>query len=45
MASGRSLAGAIRYLVKAMELQLECARVLHVLLVVPVLTYSNETMI
>ena len=29
MVSGRRVAGAIRYLVNARDLQLECARVLH----------------
>ena len=39
------VAGAIRSLVNARSLQLKCARVLHELLVVPVLTYGSETMI
>ena len=39
MASGRRVAGAIRSLVKG--LQLECARVLHGLLLVHVLTYVS----
>ena len=45
MTSGRRVAGAIRPLVTAMSLQLECARVLHDSLLVPVLTYGSETMI
>ena len=44
MASGR-VAGAIRSLVNARSLQLECARVLHESLLVPVLTYGSETII
>ena len=43
--SGRKVAGAIRSLVNARSLQRECARVLHESLLVPVLTYSSETMI
>ena len=43
--SGRRVAGAIRFLVNARSLQLECARVLHESLLVPVLTYGSETMI
>ena len=39
------VASAIRSLVNAMNLQLECARVLHESLLVPVLTYGTETMI
>ena len=42
--SGRRVAGAIRSLVNAGSLQLECARVLHESLV-NVLTYGNETVI
>ena len=45
MASGRRVAGAFRSLVNARSLQLECARVLHESLLVPVLTYGSETMI
>ena len=37
VASGRRVAGAIRYLVNARDLQLECARVLHEILLVSVL--------
>ena len=36
---------AIRSLVNARDLQLECARVLHETLFVPVLMYGSETMI
>ena len=43
--SGRRVAGAIRYLVNARSLTLECARILHELLLVPFLTYGIETMI
>ena len=43
--TGRRVAGTIRSLVDAGNLQLECARVLHESLVVPVLTYGNEIMI
>ena len=43
--SGRGIAGAIRSLVNARILQLECARVMHESLLLPVLTYGNETMI
>ena len=42
MASGRMVAGAIRSLVNARSLQLECARVLNDSLLVPVLTYGSE---
>ena len=45
VASGRRVEGAITSLVNARNLQLECARVLHESLVVPVLTYGSETMI
>ena len=43
--SGRTVEGAIRYLVNARSLQLECARVLHKSLLVPVFMYGSETMI
>ena len=43
--SGERVAGAIRSLVNDRSLQLECARVLHKSLLVPVLIYGNETMI
>ena len=45
VASGRRVAGAVRSLVNARSLQLECARGLHESLLVPVLTYVIETMI
>ena len=46
MASGRRVvAGAIKSLVNAGDLQLECARLLHETLLVPVLMYGNETML
>ena len=45
MASGRRVAGAIRSMVNARSLQLECARVLHESLLVLVLTYGSDTMI
>ena len=44
-ASGRRVAGAIRSLVNARSLWLECARVLHESLQMPVLAYSSEKMI
>ena len=37
---GRRVTGAIRYLVNARSLQLECSRVLHESLLMPVLTYG-----
>ena len=43
--SGRRVAGVIRSLVNDRSLQLDCARVLHESLLVPVLTYGSETMI
>ena len=43
--SGRRVAGAIRSLVNAMDLQLECARFLHETFLVPVLMYGSETML
>ena len=45
MASGRRVAGAIRSLVNTWDLQLECARVLHKKLLVPVLMYGSETIL
>ena len=45
VASGRRVAGAIRSLTNARSLQLDCARVLHESLLVPVLTYGSETII
>ena len=43
--SGRRVAGAIRSLVNARDLQIECARVLHETLLAPVLMYGSETML
>ena len=43
MASGRKVADALRYLVRARDLQLECVRALHEKLLVPVLMYGSET--
>ena len=43
--SGRRVAGVIRSLANARDLQLECARVLHEALLVPDLMYGNETML
>ena len=43
--SGRRLAGAIRFLVKARNLQLGCVRVLCETLLVPAFMYSSETML
>ena len=45
VASGRRVAGALRSLVNARSLQLECSRVLHQSLLVLVFTYDSETMI
>ena len=45
MESGRRVVGAIRFLVNAMDLQLQCARVLHETLLVPVLIYGSERML
>ena len=45
VASRRGVAGAIRSLVNARDLHLECARVLHETLLVPVLLYDSETML
>ena len=45
VASGRRVAGVIRSLVNAGDLQLECDRVLHETLLLPVLMYGNETML
>ena len=42
---GGQPAGAIRSLVNARSQQLECARVFHESLLVPVLTYGSETII
>ena len=45
MASGRRVAGVIRSLVNARDLQLECARVLHEILLVLVLMYGRKIML
>ena len=45
VASGRRMTSAIRPLVNGRDLQLECARVLHETLLVPVLMYGSETML
>ena len=45
VASGRSVAGTIRSLVNAGDLQLEYANFLHESLFVPVLMYGSETML
>ena len=45
VASGRMVTVAIRFLVNARDLQLECTRVLHETLHMPVLTYGSETML
>ena len=45
MASGKRVAGTIRSLANARDLQLEDARVLHEALLVPVLMYGSETVL
>ena len=45
VASRRRVAGAIRSLVKARDLQIECARILHKKLLIPPLMYGSETML
>ena len=45
VASGRRIASAIRSLVNARDLQLECARVLYETLLVPVFIYDSETIL
>ena len=45
MGSGSRVACTIRSLVNDRGLQFECARVLQKTLLVPVIMYSNETMI
>ena len=45
MASGRNVASVIRSLINTRDLQLECVRVLHETLLVPVLMYGSETML
>ena len=44
VASGRRVAGAIKSLVNGKDLQLECAKVLHKTLLVPVLMYGSAKM-
>ena len=41
----KRVAGATRSLVNTRDLQLECARVLHETLLIPVLMYFSETML
>ena len=43
--SGRRVAGVVRFPVNIRSLQLECAKVLHESLLVPVLIYVSDTMI
>ena len=43
--NGRKMAGAIKSLVDAKGISLECARVLHDGMLLPVLMYSSETMV
>ena len=45
VASERRVASAIRSLVSVRGIQLECARVLHDALLMPVLLYGSETMV
>ena len=45
MASGKRVAAAIRSLVNTRDLQLQCARILHETLLVPVLIYDSEAML
>ena len=45
MASRRKVVGFIKSLINARSLQLECARIIHEGLLVPVLLHGNETMI
>ena len=45
VASEKRIVCAIRSLVNARDLQLECARVLHETLLVPVIMYGSETML
>ena len=45
MASGRMDAGVIRSLVNAKDLQFECARGLHEILIVPVIMYGSGKML
>ena len=43
--TGRKVAGTNSSLVNVSDLRLECARVLHETLLVPLLTYDSETML
>ena len=45
VASGRRVASPIRSLFNVRDLQIECARVLHEPLLVPVLMYGSQTML
>ena len=45
LVNGGRVAGVIKSLINARNLQLECATVLHDSLLVPVFKYDNETMI
>ena len=45
VANGSRVAGAIRSLGNARDLQIECVRVLHETLLLHVLMYGSETMI
>ena len=45
VASGRRVTDAIRFLVNARDLQLECVRVLHEILLAPVFMYGSKTML
>ena len=45
VASRRTVAGAIRSLVNAKDLQVQCARVLHETWLVPVVMFGSETML
>ena len=45
VANGRRVAGAIRSLVNARDLQLECARVLQETFLVPFLMYGSDRML
>ena len=45
VASGRRVTGAMRFLVNARYLQLDCVRILHDPLLVPILMYGSETLL
>ena len=45
VSSGRKVAGAIKSLVNAKGLSLECMRVLHESMLIPVLMYNSESMV